>query len=163
MAFIAELVERHQQAVWRYLRYLGCGEHDAADITQDTFFAVLHMELEEMPPSSLAKYLRTTAKNLLLSKRRRLRREVPLDNVAEFAEVWEEHDGEEVAERYKEAMAGCLESLDDRERRAVQARYSEKRSRADMATEFGISDDGVKALLQRCRARLRDCIERKTQ
>ena len=162
MEFVAELVERHQQGVWRYLRYLGCDEHDAADITQDTFFAVLHVDLEELPQASLAKYLHTTAKNLLLSKRRRLRREVLLDNVAELAEVWEEHGGNEVAERYKEAMAGCLQSLDDRERSAVEARYGEKRSRADMAKAFGISEEGVKALLQRCRGRLRDCIQRKT-
>ena len=58
-------------------------------------------------------------------------------------------------------MVGCLESLDERERSAVEARYAEKHSRADMAKTFGISEEGVKALLQRCRARLRDCIHRK--
>ena len=36
----AELIERHQRGVWRYLRMLGCDSSTADDLTQETFLQV---------------------------------------------------------------------------------------------------------------------------
>jgi RNA polymerase sigma-70 factor (ECF subfamily) len=62
---------------------------------------------------------------------------------------------------YLDALDGCLQSLAKRSRQAIDLRYRENNSRAEMAVALKMSEDGVKTLLRRARAALRECIERK--
>ncbi len=39
-------VYREHQRIWRYLVYLGCDEHRAADLTQEAFLRLLDSEFE---------------------------------------------------------------------------------------------------------------------
>ena len=62
---------------------------------------------------------------------------------------------------YVEALRKCLDRLTDRQRRAIDLRYAEKRSRAEMARQLDMTENGVKSLLRRIRAALGDCVQRR--
>jgi len=156
----AELVRAHQAGIWRYLRFLGCAEDRAADLVQETFLAVIRRPFEQRSERQTAAYLRRVARNVLLMSVRRTQRR-PHQQQLEAAEaVWAElsPDG---GDAYLDALDGCLESLAERSRRAIELRYRENHTRAEMAAALEMSEDGVKTLLRRARAALRECIERK--
>jgi RNA polymerase sigma-70 factor (ECF subfamily) len=71
---LASLVKNHQAGVWRYLRALGCDPSEADELTQETFVAVLERPFEDYHPAATAAYLRTVARNLFLTARRKLAR-----------------------------------------------------------------------------------------
>lgn len=62
---------------------------------------------------------------------------------------------------YVEALRECLDALPEKERSAVDLRYAQEKSRADMAQVLKMTEDGVKSLLQRIRATLAECIRRR--
>jgi hypothetical protein len=62
----AELVRKHQAGVWRYLRFLGCDEARADDLTQETFLAVLKGSFQQRGEAETAAYLRTVARSRFL-------------------------------------------------------------------------------------------------
>lgn len=60
-----------------------------------------------------------------------------------------------------ECLRGCLEALPDRYRQAVQLRYRDDLPAATVAERLQLSLEALKKQLQRGRARLADCMERK--
>lgn len=160
---LAQLVERHQAEIWRYLRYLGAQEAEADDLVQETFLAVARSGFQERSPRESAVYLRTTARNQLISLRRKQRREVlsPQIETIEAAEaVWAEHASGDLWDDQLAAIRQCVEKLEGRAREAIDLHYREKTSRVGIAERLGMKPDGVKTLLRRTRALLRGCVER---
>jgi RNA polymerase sigma-70 factor (ECF subfamily) len=62
---------------------------------------------------------------------------------------------------YVEALRGCLEELSSEQRRVINLRYAERKPRSEMAVLCGMTENGIKSLLQRIRRALGDCIRRK--
>lgn len=60
-----------------------------------------------------------------------------------------------------ECLRGCLEALPDRYRQAVQLRYRDDLPAATVAERLQLSLEALKKQLQRGRARLADCMQRK--
>jgi RNA polymerase sigma-70 factor (ECF subfamily) len=159
-----ELVRRHQADVWRYLRYLGCDAVEAEDLTQETFLAVLRSPFEQRSPVETAAYLRRVARNQLLMLRRRQGREPALAELTAAENVWAGVIIEGRFDPYLAALEECLKSvIAPRAREAVAMHYSDGASREAIATALKMTTDGVKTLLRRTRAALRECIERKTK
>lgn len=167
---LAELVRLHQAGVWRYLRFLGCDEAQADDLTQETFLAVHRRPFDERSEAATAGYLRTVARNqFLMSVRRDRRRPVAsglLDDLdpadADLAEsVWATFAGEDGGEAWLDALRGCVEELNGRARQAIDLHYRDDLSRVQIATELDLTEDGVKSLLRRTREVLRKCVEAK--
>ncbi len=156
---IVQVVERHQVWLWRYLRTLGCSAPDADDLVQDTFVAFFQNEMEDRHAGATARYLRSTARNLFVSDRRRRR---AVRDVAEADLVWDRFCGNDDGAGYFDAIARCLDELAPRARRAVVARHVEGVSRAECAEELGIRTEGVKTLLRRAVATMRECVARRT-
>ncbi|MCK5942302.1 MAG: sigma-70 family RNA polymerase sigma factor, partial [Planctomycetes bacterium] len=102
-----------------------------------------------------AAWLRRSARFLWLQQVRRAG-EVALD-VEE--QVWEQVERDPRAG----ALRRCLERLTERGRQAVESAYGERRSWADIGARLGMQASGVKTLLRRCRATLRECIEKTTK
>lgn len=155
-----ELVRAHQAGIWRYLRYLGADDAEADDLAQETFLAVLRKPFEQRSPAETFAYLRSVARNKLLGLRRREGRIVPLDEFSVADDVWDRlvrGDGEEMLD----ALEDCLEHVNGRARQAIEMHYREEQSREEIAAALGLKPEGVKTLLRRTRAALRDCIERK--
>ncbi len=157
-------IGRHQAAVWRYLRFLGCPPGLAEDLTQDAFLAAIEHRIATAQPATTAAWLRTTARNLWYMHLRSQRRQPVIRDIALADEVFQRHLGdEEHGDRYMTALDHCMHRLDDRQRRALQLRYADGASRAAMATALGIGEAGVKAFLRRVRDRLRQCMRARLQ
>ena len=60
---------------------------------------------------------------------------------------------------YLAQLGQCLERLAERSREALTLHYRERLGRTGIGARLGLGEDGVKSLLRRARAALRDCIE----
>jgi len=156
------LVRRHQVGVWRYLRALGAAADEAEDLLQETFLVALDKLTEDLGTTSVASFLRKTARHLLLRQRRdRGRREAAV--IAFADELWQRDCAVDDGGAWLEALDGCVSQLDGRSRDVVQWFYREGQSRKQVAARLQIKETGMKTLLQRLRAALRSCIEARLQ
>lgn len=156
-----DLIRDHQKGVWRYLRFLGCEPGRADDLTQETFLRVLRSPFAADSGAAAAAYLRQVARHLFLDACRRERREVPTETLDRADEIWTRSAGRDGGEAYLENLRDCLQTLDERSRAVLEARYGAARSRERLAEDFGVSEEGAKSLLRRAKDRLRECLEGK--
>lgn len=164
------MILAHQAEVYRYVRYLGAEDASTTeDLVQDTFLAAF--KSNNVPSAederARAAWLRGIARNLFLNHCRR-RRNSPVKVNSESLEhaeaCWEsdflsEGDGFEVIE----ALRRCLSRLEERKRAILDRFYSKNASRAELARDFQMSEDGVKSLMRRIRGELGDCIRRRLE
>ena len=160
---LGSLVQEHQADVWRYLRYLGASSDDADDLTQETFLAIARAPFELRTRAETSAYLRTAARNQLLMLRRRQGRRISTVELASAEQVWSEEIDQGRSSQFVDALEDCVAALEGRAAEAVQRFYGHNQGRQEIATVLGIQVEGVKTLLRRTRAALRDCVERKLQ
>ena len=84
-----------------------------------------------------------------------------MENIDEFDAVWQEWAGDDNGEELLEVLKECLGQLTDRARMALEMRFHDRASRADIATALGITEHGAKNLMQRAKKQLKTCIEGK--
>ncbi len=156
----AEMVETHQVGVWRYLRFLGCDEARADDLTQEVFFVALTKPFNYENRNQAAVWLRSVARNLFLAESRRRHREIALEELNARDEVFAVQFGADDGEGYHEALHRCLEQVPERSRLALSTFYGGD-TRQDTAAVLGMSEEALKKLLFRLRQALRDCIEKR--
>lgn len=155
---VTRLVTEHQASVWRYLRFLGASSELADDLTQEAFLQLLRGPFTEQDGPATAAWLRTVARNLYVKS---LRRPPFADADLDALEAaWSAYARDDAGTGTLEALRSCLERLDGRAREVIHLHYELRRSRPQIGTALGIGEDGVKSLLRRTRALLRDCIER---
>jgi RNA polymerase sigma-70 factor, ECF subfamily len=159
----ARVIEQHQAGVWRYLRALGCEPAQADDLTQETFLAVLQHPFHDFGAASTAAYLRKVAYNQFISAQRRggKTKVIVVEDIEAFDRAWEQWAGNDGGEMRLEALRECLQMLTSRARLALEMRFRERESRANIAAALGISEHGAKNLMQRAKQLLRECIEGK--
>jgi len=155
------LVIDHQAGVWRYLRTLGCEPALADDITQETFLAVLQKPPQVFNAAATAGYLRTVARNLFITHRRRSGRVYLTENIDQLDVFWTEWVRDDTGDDVLAALQDCFQLLTDRAKLALQMRFRTKSTRAAIAAELDISEHGAKNLMQRAKKQLRECIELK--
>jgi RNA polymerase sigma-70 factor (ECF subfamily) len=162
-AELAALVETHQAGVWRYLRFLGCDRAEADDLVQETFLAVFRKGLEQRSTTETAAYLRTVARHcLLMARRKQASRPAAVDLGAAEA-VWARMAGDGLGD-YLAALTDCLEvAVTPRVRQALELHYRDRAGRDEIAAALSLAADGVKTMLRRARAALRECVERKIE
>lgn len=157
------LVCGHLRALWRYLRMHGASHAEADDLCQDAFVVALQKGALRAEPAATATFLRRTGRFLFLRLRRAGRRETAVADAVD--ELWARDCAGDGGDRLVAAARACTGELDGRARRAVELAYgfggAAPRSRAAMAAELGLRENGVKTLMQRLRQRLRACIERR--
>jgi RNA polymerase sigma-70 factor (ECF subfamily) len=155
------LIQTYQAGVWRYLRAMGCESSLADDLTQDTFIAVLQRPFQEVNHAATSAYLRKTAINLLISHERRAGRVRAVEDVELLDQTWMRWAGVDDGEAALDCLRSCLERLTDRARLALEMRFRQDSSRAEIATALDISEHGAKNLMQRAKQQLRECVESK--
>lgn len=159
---LSRLVQQHQAAVWRYVRFLGAERAEADDITQETFLAFARAAFVERDERQTAGYLRVVARNQLLALRRKQRREVSTVELEAAESVWAAAAGTDGRlAGYLDALADCVAGLEGRSRQAIDLHYRDGAGREEIAAALDMKPDGVKTLLRRARHALRECIERK--
>lgn len=155
------LIEEYQAGVWRYLRVLGCEPTLAEDLTQETFLAVLQHPFQELSAAATGAYLRRTAHNLWISYQRRSGKVTAVENIEELDRTWSRWAGDDQGESLLEALRECLRGLGDRARLALELRFRDRQSRADIAAHLEMTEHGAKNLMQRAKQKLRECIDGK--
>lgn len=157
---IDRFVDRHQTALWRFLRVLGCRGQQAEALALDALVLALQRGVNDRDEGAAAAFLRQTAKFLWLREQRSDRRRAARH--AEAAErLWQRDLGADAGDGWLDALDQCLEGLPERSRLALQRTYRDGLGRAELGGELGIGEHGVRTLLQRLRAGLRECIERR--
>ncbi|MCA9139423.1 MAG: sigma-70 family RNA polymerase sigma factor [Planctomycetales bacterium] len=155
-----ERVVQHRQAVWQFLRALGCDFILADDLTQEAILRLLkHKEFQPINHAATASYLRRVAHNLVISHHHKHRR---TSTTAELEVPFERWNGMDLDEDpATEALKSCLSNLTERSQKALIMKYGLELGVEEIGQELGISRDGAKNLLQRAKCYLRQCIQRK--
>jgi len=159
---IPAIIDRHQAAVWRHLRWLGCNASEADDLTQEVFLVLLERPFEARSPAETASFLRATAVNLWKGHRKARRAAGRRDAEDAWAQAATDAflAGERGRSERLEALIRCVARLDGRARSALDAHYRERLPRDEVARRLRLKPGGVKILLQRTRKALRLCVER---
>lgn len=156
-------VRRHQVRAWRYVRMRGCPAHQADDLVQEAMLAAVHKDQHLQDDEPAAAWLRGALENLwrmhLRSEGRRARHTEAAIAARAIARLGPGDD----AGIWLAALQNCLQRLEGRSRQLLDLHYRAGRSRLAIAEELGMRENGVKALLRRVRAVLRDCVTRHLQ
>lgn len=159
---VASFVQRHQTAVWRFLRVLGCRGQQADAIAQDALVLAIQKGIDGVGEAAAAAFLRQSAKHLWLREQRDDQRRA--ERHAAAAELlWQRDLAVDDGAGWLAALDRCLEELPARSRLALDRTYRDGLGRAELGAELGIGEHGVRTLLQRLRAALRECIQRRRQ
>jgi len=158
---IEQIIQAHQRDVWRFLMALGCEAAEAEDLVQEVFVEVLRGKFEYRGEPETAAWLRRAAKHRFISTVRRRRRAPVVRNLDDVDVEWAEFAGSLDGDLRVEFLRACIATLPDRSRRALELRYRLETSREDMAAALGMKEAGVKTLLERVRAVLRECVQRR--
>ena len=159
---VEAFVAHHQLALWRFLRVLGCRGQQAEALALDALVLAIQSGVHLGEEAAAGPFLRQTAKFLWLREQRSDRRRA--ERQAEAAErLWQHELATDDGAGWLEALDRCLETLPPRSRQALERTYRDGLGRRELGAELGIGEHGVRTLLQRLRAGLRDCIERRRQ
>lgn len=163
-AAFAAIIERHQRAIYGYLRARLTQANDAEDMTQEVFLR-FHLAQARFDSSNLIRpWLLGIARNLLKEHVRSVRRRkevawtelcLDLESVLPIA-----------AAAPDDALAHlpvCLDSLGPSARQAIELKYRSEQKLADIGKQLHRSEGAVKLLVHRARQALRDCLEQKTK
>jgi RNA polymerase sigma-70 factor (ECF subfamily) len=157
---LVALMAQHQADVWRFLRMLGCERALADDLTQDVFLWALDHPFEDLGRAATAAYLRKAARNRYLNWLRDNKRVLPLEIEAQSEAAWAEVTPEEGSDERLAALRCCLEKLEGRARNALDLKYRDGHSEAEVAQAMQATVDAIKGLLKRTRQQLRECVQR---
>lgn len=154
------LVDRYERLVFAVARYEGLPRDDAADVTQQTFEALLD-QLETIADGDrLRWWLMSVARRQSWRTRDRNRRETPVTSGADRVDEPSVSDGaDERAEVL--ALRQAMNQLGEPCRTLLQHLYFDpsEPTFAQVATRLGRSENGIGPSRSRCLARLRHILE----
>lgn len=157
----ARLVERHQQAVYGYLKTRVLQSTDADDLAQEVFLRCYQGLARLDANAPVRPWLLGIARNLLREYRRQRHRQrevawtelcLELDEML-TAEIPDEEDT-------LARLPVCLETLGPSARQALQWRYSDNLALATIGERMGRSEGAIKLLMFRARQALKNCLDR---
>jgi RNA polymerase sigma-70 factor (ECF subfamily) len=145
----------------RFVLTLLPDRHLAEDVVQETARLLWRKFDEYDPARPFLPWARQFAYFEVLKARRRLAmgdRHFTDELVEQMAQERAEHD--DVLERQREALAGCLEKLDTGSRALLVCRYERKASLQEIAEEQGKTMNALYLTLRRARQALLECVNR---
>jgi len=159
-SFVAELTDA-QGRLAAYIRTLVPDHDRARDVLQETNLVLWRKADEFRPGTDFGAWACKVAYFQVLAHRRDAGRERLLfdDELVGQVAATAERRGE-LYEQRQRAMRGCLKKLDQRQRDALHAKYSQSLSIAEMSERFSSTAEAMKKLLFRARRALFTCIER---
>lgn len=156
------IVERHQGAVYGYLRARVLQAADAEDLTQEVFLRCYSCWARFDASSRVRPWLLGIARNLLHEHIRRARRR----REAAWTELCLELDemvthNEQVHDERLVHLPGCLNGLGDSARQAIEMRYGARLRLSEIGEKLKRSEGAAKLLMFRARQALKSCLDRK--
>lgn len=160
------LVREHADMLATYLRCVVRDPTAVDDLFQETMLTAWRT-LDRFDRSRpFGPWLRGIAGKLVLAHRRKTAKSFLLcdEQVLEHLEVrhvaFSRLPGDTLEDKL-DGLRHCLKQLPERYRKAVELRYNEGLQGASLASRLDISGEAMKKRLQRGRARLLDCLQRK--
>lgn len=144
--------------VQRYLRCLRCPRDLTQDLAQETMLQAVRSWPAQEPPLP---WLLVTARNLWFAYCRRSRAVVSMEQLQELHDRALRELGSDGGDGRVAALRACVEALPERSQRALQFYYEEGLTRGEVAERLGLSDEGVKSLLERVKLALKQCVQRR--
>ena len=152
----------HQASVANYVHALVRDRPAAEDVLQETALLAFRKFPEYDAQRPFVAWVLGIARFKVMGLRRdAIRNRLVLDNEAmeTFTEEWAQQS-EGRAERV-EALNDCIGQLANHARDVVRLRYFDNRTAEEIAGKLGANSGTIRVTLQRIRAQLRECIERK--
>jgi RNA polymerase sigma factor (sigma-70 family) len=152
----AQVVRRHQNALYRYGRGLGLDHDTALDLVQEAFIKAHARRDQCRDPGNARSWLFRIFRNAMLDWAKNVRRtEVPLLDVEEPS-----HE-DDFAERHalREAIGAALASLSPVLREAFLLRHELGHSYEEIAELAGVSVSAAKMRVMRAHASLRETLD----
>ena len=154
----------HQPSVAKYLHALVRDRGAAEDLLQETALVMFRRFAEYDAARSFVAWALGIARFKVMGLRRdAARSRLVFDDEAleQFTESWVEQTPG-LSERGA-ALETCIDRLADHARQMVRLRYFEDLNAEQIADKLGGNGAAVRVALQRIRAQLRECVERKVQ
>jgi RNA polymerase sigma-70 factor (ECF subfamily) len=158
----AQLIHRHQRAVYGYLRCRLVEPADAEDLCQEVFLRSYQSEGHFETPGMVRPWLIGIARNVLREHVRRVARRKEIGWTALCLEV--DHSLEPVDPLYDDVvhhLPDCMESLGQSARDALELHYRKDLRLAQIGERLRRSEGAIKLLMFRARQFLRNCISQK--
>ncbi len=160
----AELVRRHQDAVFRVAAAM-VGDAESADNAVQQAFVNAFEHLDQFRPDHpFGHWIKAIARNVIRQQALRTDREQRrLSLYRDFVEVATAPTQERLAEELgmDAALRACREALAPTAEQALGLRYERGCSIEEVAAAMGRSAAATRQLLFRARIALRDCVERR--
>ena len=153
------LVERHQDAIYRFVQSLVSHRHEAEDITQEVFLAAYKNLASFDPDRALfTTWLFTIARNRAINHLKRCRIPSGIESMSEPIDVHAPTDTVEASE-FLEHLDRCLNTLPLDQKTAFVLAEVEGLSYAEIAEIEHVSLGTVKSRLHRAKRRLRATLQ----
>jgi RNA polymerase sigma-70 factor (ECF subfamily) len=150
----AEVVRDHWVPVFRFLRHLAGDDHDAEELTQETFLRAWQGWAKVRPDTHPRPWLLKIARNAYLDLYRRRQtvrfQGLPGERVASGTEVGR---GIEVSEEAA-AVRAAVDELPEMARMVFLLRVEGELSFAEIAAELGMSEEAARWHMHQARTRL---------
>jgi len=161
-AAFSALIQRHQGAVYGYLRARLLERADAEDLCQEVFLRCYTASARFDSPELVRPWLIGIARNLLRERVRRVkrRREVAWTELCLELETWNPPDDQQHDTAVR-LLPDCLDSLGPTAREALDLHYRGSLRLAAIGDRLHRSEGAVKLLLFRARQALRLCLNGK--
>jgi RNA polymerase sigma-70 factor (ECF subfamily) len=158
----ADLLRRHQSQLFAYIYSLVHNFDDADDLFQQTSLVLWDKFSQFDASRSFAAWACGVARYEVLNYlRSRARDRLYFGDELQLAliEAQEEMDAAEIAER-RDALAGCLKKLRQKDQELLEACYGHSARIADVASALGRSTQSIHNSLRRVRRALFECVRR---
>jgi RNA polymerase sigma-70 factor (ECF subfamily) len=155
-AAFAELYDRYQPAIYRYIFYRVDNTATAEDLTSEVFVRLVErIDRFRYRGRPLLAWLYTIARNLVMDHHRRAGRSIPL--ALDTPQIADMPDPEEMAEGALEQqrLAAALSCITEDQRDVIILKFIEGLDNETVAQTLGKSVGAVKALQHRALAALR--------
>ena len=158
----AAIVERHQGAVYGYLRARLLQPSDAEDLTQEVFLRCFAARARFDASSLIGPWLIGIARNLLREHARKAKRRKEIAWTELCLEVEQRTPPETTAQdELVSHLSGCIDSLGPSAREAIKLRYVAKLRLSEIGARLARSEGAAKLLMFRARQALKYCLERR--
>lgn len=145
--------------IWVAIRPYARDDEHARDLLQDSWLAILERLDQFRWNGSFAGWAITLSKNLcvdsLRAEKRNRAEEVPLASIMELAAEWSDPLDEVRREQARPIVYAALDRLTDRERDTLTVWALMGRGLKETAEAVGVSQSGVRSILDRAMSKLR--------
>ncbi|MBI2928013.1 MAG: sigma-70 family RNA polymerase sigma factor [Verrucomicrobia bacterium] len=158
----AELVQRHQQAVWRVVAAMLLDTQQTEDLVQRAFIQAYQQLHRFRPGHDFGPWIKEIARNTVRQEiRRRAREEHRLElYYNHWLAVADSAGASEGEDHLASALENCARQLPPASAQLLELRYERALSLGDIAAALGRTVEATRQQLARIRLALRDCISK---